>query len=180
MKCENCGEKHNGEYGSGRFCSSKCARGFSTKAKRKEINEKVSNSLKGKKFTEEHKKALKKSPESILKQSESLKKYWKGKIENIKNTLPFEQWPESLRRRTLFEEVNYKCEECGYNYIDENEKGPYQIHHIDGNNKNNKRENLKILCMNCHWKTDNWGFKNRKHSKESIKKRTATRYGPLM
>lgn len=44
-KCENCNLNHDGEYGSGRFCNNKCARGFSTKAKRKEINEKVSKSL---------------------------------------------------------------------------------------------------------------------------------------
>jgi hypothetical protein len=30
MKCEKCGKEHNGSYGSGRFCSSKCARSFST------------------------------------------------------------------------------------------------------------------------------------------------------
>lgn len=34
-----------GTYGSGRFCSIKCARSFSTKNKRKEINEKVSKKL---------------------------------------------------------------------------------------------------------------------------------------
>lgn len=50
MKCENCGIEHDGEYGSGRFCSSKCARSFSTKAKRKEINKKVSEKLSGRKF----------------------------------------------------------------------------------------------------------------------------------
>jgi len=44
--CENCDKEHDSSYGSGRFCSSKCARGFSTKAKRKEINEKVSKKLK--------------------------------------------------------------------------------------------------------------------------------------
>lgn len=38
---------HDGAYGSGRFCSTKCARGFATKAKRKEINEKVSKKLRG-------------------------------------------------------------------------------------------------------------------------------------
>jgi len=48
MKCENCNDEHNGKYGSGRFCTSKCARGFSTKSKRKEINKKVSKKLKGK------------------------------------------------------------------------------------------------------------------------------------
>ena len=45
MNCENCENKHEGNYGSGRFCSSKCARGFSTKKNRKEINEKVSKTL---------------------------------------------------------------------------------------------------------------------------------------
>lgn len=43
--CENCKIEHNGSYGSGRFCSSKCARGFSTKAKRSLINEKVSKKM---------------------------------------------------------------------------------------------------------------------------------------
>ncbi len=46
MKCENCSNEHDGSYGSGRFCSSKCAKGFSTKSKRQEINKKVSNKLK--------------------------------------------------------------------------------------------------------------------------------------
>ena len=31
MICENCGKEHLGNYGSGRFCSKKCARTFSTK-----------------------------------------------------------------------------------------------------------------------------------------------------
>jgi hypothetical protein len=43
--CENCGNLHQGEYGSGRFCTSKCARGFSTKENRSEINKKVSITL---------------------------------------------------------------------------------------------------------------------------------------
>jgi len=46
MICENCKDDHNGSYGSGRFCSLKCARGFSSKAKRNEINEKVSKIMK--------------------------------------------------------------------------------------------------------------------------------------
>jgi hypothetical protein len=40
--CERCQTPHNCSYGSGRFCSSKCAHGFSTASKRQEINEKVS------------------------------------------------------------------------------------------------------------------------------------------
>ena len=40
-KCEMCSKGHNGEYGSGRFCSSFCARKFSTKNDRNKINEKL-------------------------------------------------------------------------------------------------------------------------------------------
>jgi len=45
MNCENCGKEHEGSYGSGRFCSPKCARGFSTLARREEINIKVKKTL---------------------------------------------------------------------------------------------------------------------------------------
>lgn len=31
MICEKCGKEHDGEYGSGRFCSAKCARAFASK-----------------------------------------------------------------------------------------------------------------------------------------------------
>jgi endogenous inhibitor of DNA gyrase (YacG/DUF329 family) len=44
-KCENCDIEIDWVFGSGRFCSRKCACSFSTKEKRKEINEKVSKKL---------------------------------------------------------------------------------------------------------------------------------------
>lgn len=43
--CENCNSLTDESYASGRFCSKKCARGFSTKSNRQEINKKVSSSL---------------------------------------------------------------------------------------------------------------------------------------
>jgi len=67
--CENCEKSHDGTYGSGRFCSTKCSRGFSTKAKRKEINEKVSSKLMNHVVTDDTRKKL----------SENNGKYWKGK-----------------------------------------------------------------------------------------------------
>lgn len=49
MLCENCSKVHDGSYGSGRFCSAKCARGFSSKINRTETNRKIGNALSGKK-----------------------------------------------------------------------------------------------------------------------------------
>jgi hypothetical protein len=54
MICENCNNEHDGKYGSGRFCSTKCSRGFATKHKRKEINDKVSSSMIGRKLSPDH------------------------------------------------------------------------------------------------------------------------------
>lgn len=51
MICEKCNSNHTGNYGSGRFCSSKCARSFSTSKKRKEINKKISKRLSTEKKT---------------------------------------------------------------------------------------------------------------------------------
>ena len=47
MICENCNCEHDGSYGSGRFCSCKCARGFSTREKRVEITRKRTEANKG-------------------------------------------------------------------------------------------------------------------------------------
>lgn len=43
--CEKCNTEHDGKYGSGRFCNSKCSRSFSTSKAREEINNKVSKTL---------------------------------------------------------------------------------------------------------------------------------------
>lgn len=43
--CEKCLLEHDGKYASGRFCSPKCSRSFSTSIKRKEINKKVSKTI---------------------------------------------------------------------------------------------------------------------------------------
>jgi hypothetical protein len=50
MKCKNCNQNDAikySKYTNGEFCSNFCARGFSTKNKREQINNKISLKLKG-------------------------------------------------------------------------------------------------------------------------------------
>lgn len=65
--CENCNSIHDGKFASGRFCSSKCSKSFSTKSKRKEINEKVSKAIKEKIYAGETIGCAKKIYDTITK-----------------------------------------------------------------------------------------------------------------
>lgn len=52
-----------------------------------------------------------------------------------------------------------KCECCGI--TDWNGKHiTLQLHHRNGNPRDNAFENLEVLCPNCHSQTDNYGSKN--------------------
>jgi len=62
-------------------------------------------------------------------------------------------------KRFLIEERGFACEECkGSSW--RNQPIPLNAHHIDGDAKNNLPSNLKLLCLNCHGITNNFGRKN--------------------
>ncbi len=51
-------------------------------------------------------------------------------------------------RKIAFREYPHKCSICGWN----EDEDVLQVHHIDENRQNFQKENLIILCPNCHWK----------------------------
>lgn len=55
-----------------------------------------------------------------------------------------------LLRCLLHNNVKYECGDCKNNGSWNGQKMSLDIHHIDGNWKNNKIENLMFVCPNCH------------------------------
>lgn len=43
-----------------------------------------------------------------------------------------------------------KCEKCNLAKISEDGKLPLELDHINGDRHDNRLENLRILCLNCH------------------------------
>lgn len=67
----------------------------------------------------------------------------------------------------LIETRSHSCEKCNTS-IWNGEDIPLDIHHEDGNDDNNKLDNLLLICPNCHRQTNNHGSKNKTNSKRKI------------
>ena len=62
-------------------------------------------------------------------------------------------------RRYLTETYGYKCSCCSIS--EWNGKSiVLEIDHIDGNSENNRPENLRFICPNCHSQTDTYKARN--------------------
>lgn len=165
MKCKNClindAIKYS-KYSNGEFCSRQCSRSYSTKNTRQEINKRVSEKLKGCKKTHPKRKEDYDSEiwDKICKKRIQV---WDEKILNSNySDLSFGR----LRRRIILEQNN-KCNKCKN---DEwlGQKITLELEHKDGNHSNNNRENLEMLCPNCHSYTKTWRGRNKNNNKCKI------------
>jgi hypothetical protein len=71
-----------------------------------------------------------------------------------------------LLRNRLFKEgfKAKRCEECGWAKISEDGRLPLELDHINGDHNDNRLENLRILCPNCHsLKPNHRGSNKRKY-----------------
>ena len=67
-----------------------------------------------------------------------------------------------LKKRLITEGFKqHKCECCGITEWN-GKPAPIELDHINGNHHDNRLENLRILCPNCHAQTDTYRGKNKK------------------
>ena len=157
MICETCKEDHDGLFGSGRFCSKPCAN--SRTANRAEINKKIAASLAGRPtnapctLTAEHCRA------GALKGAITKKT-------NLQKFLMESAWEDIVKvhqkrifRRVMAKDQEGRCISCNqYEWM--GFPIPLEVHHKDGNNKNDARDNVELICPNCHTFTTTYKGKN--------------------
>lgn len=161
MKCQHCNEEHNGDYGSGRFCKQKCARSFSTAMRRASINEKVAAKLTGRKLTKEHRDKLRETWHANGKRIASFEEVFVlGKTKRSNKFIKMRAINEGL-----FKE---ECVGCGITNTYNGRPIVLQLHHKNGDNKDNRPTNIELRCPNCHSQTDNWAGKNRWRTRKDL------------
>jgi 5-methylcytosine-specific restriction endonuclease McrA len=79
-------------------------------------------------------------------------------------TIPFKEYPIAWITKIVFDEQQYKCNSCGLDKWMES-MITLELEHKDGNNKNNERDNLELLCPNCHSLTHTWRGRNKRTTK---------------
>ena len=101
-------------------------------------------------YSEEWKENVAKSNRSDSK-IQKVKETWKGKRN-------YETAHLSSLKKWYLEDVD-SCEGCGISEWN-GKQIVLEVHHIDSDTSNNKVENLKALCPNCHSMTEGWRNRN--------------------
>lgn len=159
--CKKCNNEFIPQKGLKNFCSLSCRNSNpKTEEQKKRISEIMKNSEKFKQANIRGRNInITKLKEAQIKR----KKTWEDKLllEDF-DKLSYER----LRKRIILEQKE-KCNRCGLNeWL--GEKISLELEHIDGNNENNERENLEVLCPNCHSLTKTWRGRNKKNRVEKI------------
>jgi predicted DNA-binding protein YlxM (UPF0122 family) len=71
------------------------------------------------------------------------------------------------KRLYLLYESNHTCQKCDLSEW-MGQKLSFEIDHIDGDRLNNNRNNLIVLCPNCHCLTKTWRGKNKNYKRFKI------------
>lgn len=164
--CPECGdalpyEKRTKVY---KFCSSSCAATYSNKRrkspKRSLVCLQCGSGLVGKAGNKFCSRICQEAYNSILAQIEYEEFIQRWLCGNESGAIADGSTNRKIRR-WFMEKHDGKCSECGWSRVNPTTGTiPLALDHIDGDSKNNKPDNLRLLCPNCHSLTPTYGSLN--------------------
>jgi len=76
-----------------------------------------------------------------------------------------------IKRRVIEQQmIPYRCASCDNDGTHNGRPLVLQLDHMNGVNDDNRLENLRFLCPNCHSQEDTYAAKNRKNAARKPKK----------
>jgi len=102
-----------------------------------------------------------------------------GHITAVRKTKAFEDIKtDGCRKKRLILELGHSCQVCG---LVEwcGRSAPIEIDHIDGNPENNSRQNLRLICCNCHAQTETYRGRNVGKVSNTKRQKTMVKYTGL-
>ena len=146
MSCQRCGMpiQQTGSYMK-KFCSRSCAnvRSFSEESNR--LRSKSNREAAARKSLAERQQLTAKAIEArALKRASDLQHG------------VFDALSASLKRERILLEQDGRCLECGILPEWNGRQLKFQLDHVNGDRSNNTRDNLRLLCPNCHSQTETY------------------------
>ena len=132
-----------------------------------EVNRKK-NSSGGKKSYQDQSRKKTEWYDSLPQETKDRMAWSRGKI----NDNAFTYGGTGNHKKYLIGERGHRCESCKLS-IWLNKSITLELDHIDGDIKNNVKDNLKLLCPNCHSVTPTWKGRN----KDSVKRQRIVKNG---
>ena len=149
--CPKCGKQHNN---AGVYCSRSCAnsRRWSEDSKKKR-GEKL------KQFIVDNPSWKENQLKKLDQRNKTLKETLYDK--NHKRFLCGEMRDNAALKRWLIETRSEYCSLCGIKPEWNGKYLSFQVDHVNGVNDDNKPENIRLVCPNCHSQTETFAGKKR-------------------
>ena len=155
--CINCNKILDYDKKRNKCCSKKCSNSYFIRRKKSRIT--INKCINCYKETINNKYCNIKCQQDYIRKQDVIK------IEN-NETVSSRKLKQYLLRK-----YNKKCQKCGWSEANKfSNTLPLELHHKDNNHENNIKDNVELLCPNCHSLTDNHKGRNKRSTRTYRKK----------